>query len=111
MSKIILPYDIIGYINSFLPRHVHPISKFIKEYVNMQNITNKIITVPWHGVLPNEPWRDNFYNYIITLRYWQVNEVFNKRNWYFHMHPSFNHKFNCFIIRMNAYNTEMNAYD
>ena len=103
-NKIILPMELINQ-----NRPVHPISKLIKEYINMYNITNKIITVPRIGVLSYEPWRVNFYDYVIELRFWQVNEVFNKKNYYFHMHPSFDHKFNCFIIRMNAYNTEMNT--
>jgi hypothetical protein len=111
-NKIILPYELIGYINSFLPRPVHPISKLIKEYINMHNITNKFITVERrHGLPPNESWKFSFYDYMIELRFCRVNEVFNKRNYYFYMHPSFDYEFNCLLIRRNAYRIEMNTYD
>jgi hypothetical protein len=37
----------------------------------------------------------------------KVNEVFNKRNYYFHIHPSFDYEFKYLLRRMNAHNTEM----
>lgn len=34
---VILPYDIIGYINSFLARPVHRTAKLMKELINLYN--------------------------------------------------------------------------
>jgi hypothetical protein len=108
---VILPYDVINYINKFLPMPIHPISRLIKEYITMHNITNKIITVPHYGILPDEPWRLSFYYYMVELRFWQVNEVFNKKDYYFHMRPSFGCHFECLLNKLNVYSTEMNAYN
>jgi hypothetical protein len=85
-NKIISPYDVIGYINSFLPRPIHPISILIKQYINMHNNTINI-TDPLQSFTNKIPWRDSFSFYIKQLRH--MNIMFNRRKNYFHTYPSF----------------------
>lgn len=68
-NKIILPYDVIGYINSFLPRPVHPIAKILKK-----NIGNYSKFMEYGGRAP-------FFNYYVINNY--------RKKW--------NRKKNCFF--------------
>jgi hypothetical protein len=69
-NKVILPYDLIGYINSFLPRAIHPNAKIIKDMIPIY-ITDVYET----NILANEMRLNcnyNFYEWYYKLHYFYI---------------------------------------